>query len=236
MVLEQDSSVEILLVEDNRDIAENIIEFLEKRSFSVDYAASGLPALALLKQYRYRLLILDVMLPDMDGFHLAMKIRHALKIDTPILFLTARDTLDDKLQGFAVGGDDYLTKPFALEELAARVNAFSKRAAGKVVDAIELGGWRIENGNYRAFYANTPVKLTRIGFKLLRTLVANQPNVVLRSEMERVIWGDDPPDSDALRSHVFALRKAISKVTSDTRIETVHGIGFRLIMANQEAQ
>ena len=104
-----------------------------------------------------------------------------------------------------------------------------------MIRTLEYGDWRIENDNYQVYYQQTHVKLTRVGFKLLRTLMNNQPNVVLRSELEKVIWGDDPPDSDALRSHLFALRKAISAVSSDTQIETVHGIGFRLRTTSQDA-
>ena len=230
MVSAQDYSADILLVEDNRDIAENIIEYLEKRQFTLDYAADGQTAKALLDNQRYQLLILDVMLPDTDGFALATHIRYRLKIDTPILFLTARDTLDDKLQGFSVGGDDYLTKPFAMEELAARVRAFSKRASGNVIEVMEVGPWRLEINNYQLFYKNVPVKTTKVGLKIFRELLVKQPNVILRSDLENAIWQGEPPHSDALRSHIFTLRKALSAVCENTRIETVHSIGFRLMI------
>ena len=129
MIPAQDYSADVLLVEDNRDIAENIIEYLENRQFALDYAADGLQALALLGKQRYQLLVLDVMLPDSDGFTLATNIRHRLKIDTPILFLTARDTLDDKLQGFSVGGDDYLTKPSLWRSWQPGLGLFPKELA-----------------------------------------------------------------------------------------------------------
>lgn len=227
-------SLDILLVEDNRDIAENVALYLERFGHRIDMVHSGSAALELLQQSRrqenthYQVLILDVMLPGIDGFNLAIKIRHNLKLSTPILFLTARDTLDDKLEGFTVGGDDYLTKPFDIQELAARVLALARRAGGKVLDEVEVGLWRIEHQHYRISFNGSVVKTTRIGFQILQSLITNAPNLVLRRDIEKMIWGEDPPDSDALRSHMFVLRKAITGVTQTWRIVTTHGVGYSL--------
>ena len=117
-----------------------------------------------------------------------------------------------------------------MEELAARVRAFSKRACGNVLEQIEVGPWRIEVNNFQLFYKEEAIKTTNVGFKIFRELLTKHPNVVLRSDLEKVIWQGEPPHSDALRSHIFTLRKALSAVCENTRIETVHSIGFRLII------
>lgn len=227
-------SSEILLVEDNHDIAENTIEYLEKLDYIVDYAATGTAALGLLETHHYGLLILDVMLPDIDGFSLAVKVRQQLHTATPLLFLTARDTLKDKLQGFSVGGDDYLTKPFALEELAARVHAVFRRTSGKVVSEFTLGPWQIDETHHQASYRGNALKLTRVGLTLLKYLAMEYPKLVPRSQLENAIWGDSPPDSDALRSHIFSLRKEISRHTNCTTVETVHGVGYRMVLSDKD--
>ncbi|MEM9439222.1 MAG: response regulator transcription factor [Pseudomonadota bacterium] len=220
--------LDIVLIEDNHDIAENIVLYLEGKKHRVEWASTGNTGLTLLTENRYDVALLDVMLPNIDGFTLAIKARHSLAITTPILFLTARDTLDDKLQGFTSGGDDYLTKPFAMEEMEARLLALVRRATGLVTDTLKLDCWTVHTKRFQIHFQDQPLKTTKIGFKIFKALVSAYPNVVLRSEIENLIWGEDPPDSDALRSHMFSLRKAIGFATKSPVIETVHGIGFRL--------
>ncbi len=225
------SSLDILLVEDNHDIAENIVMyFTNQEGHRIDAVYKAKAALALLEQNTYDVLILDVMLPDIDGFALAIKIRHTLKITTPILFLTARDTLDDKLEGFTSGGDDYLTKPFEMRELAIRTTSLVRRAAGAITPQIAIGDWVIDEELFNISYKNKTVKTTKAGFTLFKALATHHPKVVLKRTLEKHLWQDDPPDSDALRSHIFALRKALSTVIDSPVIETLHGVGFRLIV------
>ncbi|MGH1486745.1 MAG: response regulator transcription factor [Cellvibrionaceae bacterium] len=226
MPIEQ--TIDILLVEDNHDIAENILLFLEDKGHRLDTIYSAEKALNLLEKNNYDILILDVMLPGMDGFLLAEKLRTSLNITTPILFLTARDTLDDKLSGFNLGADDYLTKPFNFEELEARILAVYRRAKGLTSKRLTIGDWDIDEDLLEFKYKNQVINTTQIGFKIIKTLLVNHPNITPRRELEKRLWGDNPPDSDAIRSHIFMLRKAITPFNDQSVIETVHGVGFKL--------
>lgn len=223
-------SLSILVVEDNRDIAENLVTYLEQCGHEVDSIHSGQRAYQLLQQNKYELLCLDVMLPGMDGFTLARNVRQKLNLSVPILFLTARDTLEDKVEGFGFGGDDYLTKPFDLQEVELRINALAKRAYGNVTNQLLVGDWRVESSMLQIFYQDAPIKITQTGFKIFKVLAQNYPDLVNRRDLERTLWGDLPPASDALRSHMFALRKSIKEVVAGEWIETAHGLGFRLVV------
>lgn len=224
----------ILIVEDNRDIAENVCLFLENAGHAVDYAAGGREALRRVGENRYDALIVDVMLPGMDGLALCRQLRDQNNVDTPVLMLTARDRLDDKLDGFDAGADDYMTKPFELEELEARLLALTRRASGRTKNKLIVGDIELDAQAMRASRAGIELDLSPTGFKLLQQLMLAYPNIVFRDDMERAIWGDDPPDSDALRSHVFALRKAVDRPFDHKVVKTVHGIGFRLQPANED--
>jgi DNA-binding response OmpR family regulator len=224
----------ILIVEDNRDIAENVCLFLENAGHAVDYAAGGREALRRVGENRYDALIVDVMLPGMDGLALCRQLRDQNNVDTPVLMLTARDRLDDKLDGFDAGADDYMTKPFELEELEARLLALTRRASGRTKNKLIVGDIELDAQAMRASRAGIELDLSPTGFKLLQQLMLAYPKIVFRDDMERAIWGDDPPDSDALRSHVFALRKAVDRPFDHKVVKTVHGIGFRLQPANED--
>ncbi|GLR71367.1 response regulator transcription factor [Agaribacter marinus] len=223
-------SLSILVVEDNRDIAENLVNFLEDCGHEVDAIHSGNRAHQLLSINQYDVLCLDVMLPGMDGFTLARKVRNELNLSIPILFMTARDTLEDKVEGFTFGGDDYLTKPFDLQEVELRISALARRAYGNVTNRLLVGQWRIEFSRLQLFHRDEAIKTTQTGFNIFKQLALNYPNLVSRQALERSLWGELPPASDALRSHIFALRKAIREATTHDAIETVHGLGFRLVV------
>jgi len=218
---------DVLLVEDHQDIAENIVLFLE-RNHMIDHAYSARQARALLSVNHYDIIILDVMLPDVDGFMLALEIREELKKATPIIFLTARDTLDDKKRGFSLGADDYMTKPFDLEELALRLSALYRRTYGLTNDTLTLGRWAVNESAFTITYDEKIVETTKIGFNLFKALVMHYPNIITRKKLEKLLWFDSPPDSDSLRSHIFLLRKSIATVYDHPLIKTVHGIGFTL--------
>ncbi len=218
----------VLLVEDNGDIAENICLYLENAGHTVDYAATGTQALVLAEAQRYDVLIVDVMLPGMDGLTLCKRLREDRNLETPVLMLTARDELGDKLQGFDAGADDYMTKPFELDELRARLMALTRRASGRTRQTLAVGDLELDARAMRASRAGERLDLSPTGFRLLHEMMLAYPNVVFRDDLERAIWGDDRPDSDALRSHVFALRKALDRPFEHKMLETVHGIGFRL--------
>ncbi|KTB57556.1 XRE family transcriptional regulator [Pseudomonas viridiflava ICMP 13104] len=241
----------ILLVEDNRDILANMADYLGMKGYTVDCAQDGLSGLHLAATEHYDLIVLDIMLPGIDGYTLCKRLREDARRDTPVIMLTARDQLDDRLQGFRSGADDYLLKPFALSELAARIEAVLRRAQGGGRRTLQVGlAARIEavlrraqGGGRRTLQVGDLVydldtlevtregrmlKLNPVGLKLLAVLMQKSPHVLRREILEEALWGDDCPDSDSLRSHVHQLRQVIDKPFAKPLLQTVHGVGYRL--------
>jgi DNA-binding response OmpR family regulator len=219
----------ILLVEDNRDIAEMVVEHLERTGYVVDYAGDGVTGLHLAVTNPYDVIVLDVMLPGLDGLALCRKLREEAKRDTPLLMLTARDTVNDKIAGLDAGADDYLVKPFAIRELEARIRTLLRRQRGIVVaETLRVGDLLVDTSTLQVVRAGRPVKLMPIGLKLLTVLMRASPRIVSRQQLEREVWGDVLPDSDTLRSHLYALRKAIDKPFGRPLLHTIAGAGYRL--------
>jgi len=222
-------SLRILIVEDNTDIAENIADFLEAQGHVLDFAMDGIGGLHLALTEDYDVIVLDIMLPGMDGLTFCRKLREEGGKQTAVLMLTARDTLADKLEGFNAGADDYLVKPFELQELAARIGALIRRATHPTQQHFRVGDLEIDMGKMQVQRAGQPIDLNRACLKILTMLMQASPNVVSRNEIEHSLWGDMPPDSDALRSHIYTLRRAIDKPFKYPMIQTVHGLGYRLV-------
>ncbi len=219
----------VLLVEDNHDIAAMLCDHLELSGYEVDYAADGVTGLHLAVTGGFDAIILDLMLPGMDGLDVCRKYRQESGGDTPILMLTARDTLEDKVAGLDAGADDYLVKPFELPELDARLRAMLRRAGGDVAATVlKVGDLEFDTGSLRVRRAGQPIALTPIGMKLLMALMKASPRVLDRRALEREAWGDIVPDSDALRSHLYNLRKAIDKPFDKPLLQNVTGMGYRL--------
>ncbi len=177
-------SLRILIVEDNVDIAENIAEYLEVQGHVLDFAMDGIGGLHLALTQDYDAIVLDIMLPGMDGLTFCRKLREQGGKQTPILMLTARDTLSDKLEGFEAGADDYLVKPFELQELEARLGALFRRAGQCIQDCLQVGDLEVDMGKMVVQRAGYPVELNRAGMKILTMLMQAYPNVVSRKEME----------------------------------------------------
>jgi DNA-binding response OmpR family regulator len=219
----------VLLVEDTREIAETVGEYLEKFGYSVDYAPDGASGLHLATKNSYDVIILDIMLPGMDGLTLCRRLRDDVKNSTPILMLTARDTLDDKLQGLDAGADDYLVKPFALRELGARIYALIRRERREVASQIlSVGDLTLDTATLEVTRAGKNIVVTPIGLQILTILMRESPRVVTRQAIEREVWGDALPDSDTLRSHVYNLRTAIDKPFDKPVLHTLHSSGYRI--------
>ena len=221
-------SGDILLIEDHRDIAEMVFEHLESAGFNVDYADNGAAGLRFGVDNTYDAIILDVMLPGMDGLDVCRRLRTDALVNTPVLMLTARDTLADKLAGFDSGADDYLVKPFDLEELVARLNSLMRRSEPLGAEILTVGELNIDMRTFKVTRAGKELTVTPIGMKILTLLMQRSPNVVDRRSIERAIWANLPPDSDALRSHMYNLRKAIDRPFERAMIRTVHSAGFRI--------
>jgi DNA-binding response OmpR family regulator len=218
----------VLLIEDQQDLAANIGEYLVQHGQVIDYAGDGLTGLHLAAVNVYDALVLDVSLPGLDGLSLCKKLRADARSPVPVLMLTARDTERDTLAGFEAGADDYLTKPFSLAELLARLKALVRRSQGpqsvlQVADLqFDLRTLVVRRGARR-------LELTPAGLRLLEKLMRASPAVVPRREAERALWGEDPPESDAaLRGHIHSLRAALDAPPARKLLHTVHGIGYRL--------
>ncbi|MEL7538694.1 MAG: response regulator transcription factor [Pseudomonadota bacterium] len=219
----------LLLIEDNHDIAAMVCDFFEARGYTMDYAADGVTGLHLAVTGSFDAIILDLMLPGIDGVEVCRKLRNEAARDTPVLMLTARDTLEDKIAGLEAGADDYLVKPFEITELEARIRATLRRIRGRLVrETLELADLRVDTGTMEVSRGGQQLSLTPIGLKLLITLLKAAPKVVSRQDLERAVWGDIVPDSDALRSHMYNLRKSIDKPFDNALLHTVAGSGYRL--------
>ena len=219
----------VLLVEDNRSLSEMVGEYLESRGFGVDYAGDGVDGFRLATDNSYDAVILDLMLPRMDGLELCRRLRNESKKATPVLMLTARDTLGDKVNGLDAGADDYLVKPFAIQELEARLRALIRRDRRQVsAEVLRIADLVLDTASLRVTRAGTELQLSPIGLRLLTILMRESPRVVTRRDIEREIWGDGLPDSDTLRSHLYNLRKAIDRPFQKPLLHTVQTAGYRI--------
>lgn len=219
----------ILIVEDNKDIAEMMYAFFESRDYVMDYALDGKTAMNLVEQNKYDVIVLDLMLPDIDGMNICKKFRNEMNISTPVLMLTARDTLQDKVSGLDAGADDYLVKPFELLEVEARINALMRRKMTVTQDEIlKVDDLVINLGTLQVTRNEKELVLSPIGYKILVLLMRASPRVVSRREIESEVWGDILPDSDTLRSHLYNLRKVLDKPFEKKILHTIQSRGYRI--------
>lgn len=224
----------ILIIEDDATIAANLYDFLESRGHSIDAAADGITGLHLATTQEFDAIVLDIGLPALDGITLARKLRNEAHIETPILMLTARDTLDDKLAGFAGGADDYLVKPFALQEVEVRIAALHKRSSGRVTTRpLVVGALTLDSQAMSVSYAGQTVRLTPKCLRILELLMQEPGRVISRNEIERLVWGESQETSDTLRSHLHTLRRALVAAGGSNPIETLHGVGYRIHMGDR---
>lgn len=228
--------VRVLIVEDNHDICENIAAYLEKHSYVMDFAYDGISAMYLALTNPFDVIVLDLKLPGMDGLSFCQKLRTDAKLETPVLMLTARDTLDDKLKGFAAGADDYLVKPFALQELHARLQALYKRSHGKTDNLLTVADLTLNRSTLQVHRAGRRIVLNPACMKLLQRLMERAPSVVARDDLETLLWADERPDGDALRSHMYKLRQAIDRPFDSPLIHTVHRIGYRIAEDTEDVE
>jgi DNA-binding response OmpR family regulator len=219
--------IKVLLVEDDFDLAATIIDYLEFESIVCDHAYNGTTGLNLAQANDYHVLLLDINMPGMNGFSLCETLRNR-GFDTPILMLTARDSLDDKLAGFNAGTDDYLVKPFEIEELLVRILALSKRKSGQM-RKLRVGSVELDVTSKLAHVDNCEVKLTPVTFRLLEAVMRASPEPVSQGALIQVIWGEEAPDSNALRVHIHHLRKSLAVCGVENIIKTIPGFGFAAI-------
>jgi DNA-binding response OmpR family regulator len=220
--------LKILLVEDCQSVAEVIFDYFEELDIDLDYAATGTLGLSLAQSQKFDCIILDIMLPGLDGISLCQQLR-AEGDNTPIIMLTARDTDSDMLLGLRRGADDYIVKPFNLELLEARIHSVIRRTSGTgFITQMTCGPISMDINSHQVWRGRQEIKLTPICFKILNLLVKKSPGVVSRQEIEDVLWADDLPDQDILRKHVYQLRNKVDKPFKENIIETVPKVGYRL--------
>jgi DNA-binding response OmpR family regulator len=215
---------QVLLVEDDLDLAATIVDYLELEKISCDHAANGIAGLKFINQQHYDVVILDVNLPRMDGLTVCKNMREQ-GINIPVLMLTARETLDDKLAGFAVGSDDYMVKPFEMLELIARIHVLANRRSG-LTNILSLHGVDVDFSAKTVKRDGSILQLSPTGWKILEVLMRKSPEVVSKDQLLNAVWGDELPDSDSLKVHLFKLRQVIDRKSQNKLIQTVAGQGF----------
>ena len=223
----------ILIVEDNPDIVANLTAFLAPMGHAVVSARSGPAALAQAGAGGFDAVVLDLGLPGIDGLEVCRRLRAEHRVAAPVLMLTARDTLQDKVLGFDAGADDYLVKPFSMVELALRLKALVRRASGAASPAVlRYADVSLELGSLEANRAGTALRLTPTGYKLLALLLREAPRLVRHEQLEAEVWGQDPPQSDALRTHIHSLRVALDKPFGTALLKSVPGLGYKLALTD----
>lgn len=219
----------VLIVEDNIALAENLSEFLGNAPYILDFAADGLTGLHLIATNVYDVIVLDVMLPGIDGFELCRRVREDLKSVVPIILLTAKDSIDDKSCGFARGADDYLTKPFDMRELNMRINALSRRGVRAVNGVITAEDVQYQPGTLCvSVRGGQSLTLTGAAATLFEMLMRAYPSYVPYEMLSERLWGEDG-DAHSLRTHVYTLRKSLRTAFARDMIETFHGRGYRFL-------
>lgn len=218
----------ILIIEDNRDIHDNLMEFFELKGHNVEGALDGLAGLNLAASKNFDAIVLDIMLPGIDGNKICQSLRQHSKSEVAIVMVSARDQLEDRLTGFRVGADDYVTKPFAMAEILARIEAVVSRRIGKRNRIIVVADLQFDLDTLEISRSGTPIKLNPTNLKLLEALMRRSPHIVKRGELEEILWGRHPPNSDSLRSNIHMLRRALDKDFDKPLLHTVHGLGYKL--------
>jgi DNA-binding response OmpR family regulator len=216
----------ILLAEDETDLAELTIDFLETEAIECDYASDGAMAVNLIKENNYEVIVLDINMPKLDGLSVCKQLKENHNT-TPVLFLSARDALNDKLTGFELGADDYLTKPFELEELTARIKVLAQR--GKTLsNQFKLDTLILNFQQRSASRAARKLTLSANQWQLLELLAKNSPNIISRTRIENTLWPEQHPNKDRLKMLLYRLRSIIDKEGETPLLHTIKGLGVAL--------
>ena len=221
-------NVKVLVVDDEPNIRDLLSTSLRFAGFNVLAVGNGADAVAAAEKGQPDIILLDVMLPDMNGFSVTKKLR-SMGINAPVLFLTARDETADKVTGLTVGGDDYMTKPFSLDEIVARINAILRRTKQVETEdsVLEVGEIKINQDAHEVFANNQPVDLSPTEYKLLRFLMSNPNRVLTKAQILDHVWEYDfNGEMGIVESYVSYLRKKLDPITSEPLIQTKRGVGY----------
>lgn len=225
----------VLIIEDNRDLASDMFDFLESKGHVVDAAGDGVTGLHLAVVNAYDVIVLDLTLPGMDGLTLCRRLREDAGKETPILMVTARDALEDKISGLEAGADDYLVKPAELREVEMRLRVLTRRVGEreKREKVLTVEDLVMDTQLYSVRRGGKSIELPPIPYKILEVLMSRSPQVVSREDIERAVWGEGRPDSDSLRAHMYLLRELVDKPFERKLLRTLRGFGYQL--AGQDA-
>jgi len=222
-------TLRVLLIEDNTDLAANLVDYLGGHGHAVDAAADGMAGLALAQANDYDVVVLDVVLPRLDGIGVCRRLRAESRRPPPVLMLTARDSLEDKIAGLEAGADDYVVKPFAMREVEVRLRALARRGRGDAIhQQLAVGDLTFDTATFDVRRGGRPITLPPIPLKLLEGLMRASPRVLSRAALEQAVWGDSPPDSDALRAHLHILRSAVDRAGERPLLRTLRGLGWQI--------
>lgn len=221
-------ALRLLVIEDNAVLRANLDAIFAERGIEATFAADGMSGLQQALSDPPDVLVLDLGLPGLDGLRVCERVRERADRHVPILMLTARDTLDDKLLGFRSGADDYLVKPFSSAELLARCQALSLRHRAGASHLLRIGSLCIDRRSGLAQRAGRTLSLQHTARRILLALAEAWPRTLTRSELADRVWGEAPPRSDPLRTHLYLLRRALDRPFATPMLKTVHGVGFRL--------
>lgn len=228
--------IRMLVVEDHAGLATNLLEFFDGRRYSLDFASDGLTALHLIATNEYDVIVLDIMLPGLSGFEVCRRIRNDIHCSTPVIIMTSKDQMRDKEEGFTVGADDYLVKPFNLRELQLRVDALYRRRAGFTgAPAIHLPGMSFDPGTFVVSTDNgNQLELSGTAARIFEELIKAYPSFLSYSEIQDRVWGEREVDMNTLRTHVYSLRKLLQDTFHYPMIKTMHGRGYRLLAPTKD--
>ena len=222
------SALRILVIEDNPLLRAQLDGLFTAEGIHAEFAGDGLSGLQMALASPPNVLVLDLGLPGLDGIRLCERLRAEADRHVPVLMLTARDALEDKLQGFRAGTDDYLVKPFAGAELLARCIALSQRHRAGKTHVLRIGTLEVDRRHGHARRGDRELDLHATSYQILLALAEAWPRTLTRSDLVQRLWDDAPPESDPLRTHLYLLRQALDKPFATPMLKTVHGVGFRL--------
>ncbi|NLY64097.1 MAG: response regulator transcription factor [Alcaligenaceae bacterium] len=227
--------IRMLVVEDHIGLAENLFEYFDSLQYMLDFASDGLTALHLIATNEYDVIVLDVMLPGLSGIEVCRRIRTDIGCMTPVIMMTAKDQLRDKEEGFQVGADDYLVKPFDLRELQLRVHAlYRRKEGGNRKPYLEIPGIRYDPGKLLVQtdkYGS--LELTGTMARIFEELIKAHPDFLSYEQLQERVWGEKEVDMNTLRTHVYTLRKLLQDTFGFAMIKTMHGRGYRLVSPGQ---
>jgi DNA-binding response OmpR family regulator len=227
-------TLNVLIVEDERNLADALAQIMKRQRINAETVYDGALGLDYALSGIYDLIVLDVMLPKLNGFEVVKRMREE-KNSTPVIMLTARDEIPDKVRGLDCGADDYMTKPFAPEELLARVRALSRRQGEVILDKLEFGDLSLDLGSNTLCRGSKSIRLGYRECEVLKILMSNTSIIIPKEKLITKVWGGDSEAEDnTVEAHISFLRKKFSYLGSAVEIETIRKVGYRLVEDGQD--